>query len=88
MPTSSIPQGREPVLAAWGAGVDSTAMLIELVERGEPVDHVLFADTGGERPATLAFIPGFRARLKARGVRARSSATRRSGSRTGRPTER
>ena len=68
MPTSSIPQGREPVLAAWGAGVDSTAMLIELVERGEPVDHVLFADTGGERPATLAFIPGFRAWLKARGV--------------------
>ena len=25
---------RSPVLAAWGAGVDSTAMLIELVDRG------------------------------------------------------
>ncbi len=68
MSTPCIPLGREPVLAAWGAGVDSTAMLIELVERGEPVDHVLFADTGGERPATLAFIPVFRAWLKARGV--------------------
>lgn len=58
----------EPVLAAWGAGVDSTAMLIEWVGRGEPLDHVLFADTGGERPATLAFIPVFRGWLAARGV--------------------
>lgn len=59
---------RPPVLAAWGAGVDSTAMLIELIERGETVDHVLFADTGGERPETYAFIPIFRAWLTARGV--------------------
>ncbi len=68
MSPSSNAGAREPVLAAWGAGVDSTAMLIELVERGEPVDHVLFADTGGERPSTLAFIPVFRAWLRARGV--------------------
>lgn len=59
---------RPPVLAAWGAGVDSTAMLIELIERGENVDYVLFADTGGERPETYAFIPVFRAWLTARGV--------------------
>ena len=61
-------RAREPVLAAWGAGVDSTAMLIEMVERGEPVDHVLFADTGAERPATTAFVPLFRAWLQVRGV--------------------
>jgi hypothetical protein len=36
---------RQPVLVAWGAGVDSTSMIIELVARGEPIDHVLFADT-------------------------------------------
>ena len=43
---------RAPVLAAWGAGVDSTAMIIEMVARGEPVDAVLMAGTGSERPET------------------------------------
>lgn len=57
-----------PVLAAWGAGVDSTAMLIELVERGERVDAVLFADTGSENPLTYAFIPIFSVWLAAHGV--------------------
>lgn len=37
---------RAPVIAAWGAGVDSTAMIVELATRGEPVDMVLFADPG------------------------------------------
>src|SRR3546814_19782343 len=50
---------RAPVIAAWGAGVDSTAMIIELVERGEPIDMVLFADTGSEKTDTYAFIPIF-----------------------------
>lgn len=59
---------RSPVLAAWGAGVDSTAMLIELVERDEPVDQVLFADVGAEKVETLAFVPIFRAWLAERGV--------------------
>lgn len=59
---------RSPVLAAWGAGVDSTAMLIELIARGEPVDQVLFADVGAEKAETLAFVPIFRAWLEAHGV--------------------
>lgn len=59
---------RPPVIAAWGAGTDSTAMLIEMVEAGEPVDQVLFADTGDEHPRTYAFIPIFRAWLEERGV--------------------
>ena len=28
---------RAPVIAAWGAGVDSTAMIIELAEAGKPL---------------------------------------------------
>ena len=52
---------RPPVVAAWGAGVDSTAMIVELAERGEPIDMVLFADPGAEKSATYAFIPVFRA---------------------------
>ena len=57
-----------PVIVAWGAGVDSTAMLIELVERGERIDMVLFADTGAEKPETYLFIPIFRAWLADRDV--------------------
>lgn len=48
---------RSPVLAAWGAGVNSTAMIIELVARAEPPDAVLMADTGSERPETDRFVP-------------------------------
>ncbi|MBA4794412.1 MAG: hypothetical protein H2041_12165 [Phenylobacterium sp.] len=59
---------RPPVLAAWGGGLDSTAMLVELVSRGEPVDQVLFADTGAEKLETYRFIPLFRRWLSERGV--------------------
>lgn len=57
-----------PVLAAWGGGVDSTAMIIELVARGESPHAVLFADTGSERPETDAFVPLFRDWMVAHGV--------------------
>ena len=46
---------RPPVIAAWGAGVDSTAMIVELADRGEPMDMVLYADPGAEKSATYAF---------------------------------
>lgn len=59
---------RSPVVVAWGGGVDSTAMLIELVERGERIDIVLFADTGGEDPRTYAFIKMFSSWLRAYGI--------------------
>lgn len=45
----------QPVIAAWGVGVDSTAMLIEMIERGERVDMVLTADTGDEKPWTYRY---------------------------------
>lgn len=51
---------RPPVVAAWGAGVDSTAMIVELAERGVPIDMVLFADPGSEKAGAYAFIPIFR----------------------------
>src|ERR1700726_2054238 len=59
---------RPPVLVAWGVGVNSTAMLIELVESGNPPDHVLFADTGSEKAATYAFLPLFTTWLLERAV--------------------
>ncbi len=39
-------------IVSYGAGTNSTAMLIGLHERGERPDLILFADTGGERPET------------------------------------
>lgn len=47
------------LIASWGAGVDSTAMLVGLHERGIRPDAVLFADTGGEKPATYQYIEIF-----------------------------
>src|SRR3546814_1841088 len=46
---------RTPVIAAWGMGLDSTAMIIEWVARGRPLDLVLTADTGSERPETYDY---------------------------------
>lgn len=34
-------------------------MLIEMIEKGDQVDHVLFANTGSEKPATYAFAKAF-----------------------------
>jgi 3'-phosphoadenosine 5'-phosphosulfate sulfotransferase (PAPS reductase)/FAD synthetase len=48
-----------PVVAAWGMGIDSTAMIIEWVARGLPLSAVLTADTGTERDETYAFLPIF-----------------------------
>lgn len=48
-----------PVVAAWGMGVDSTAMIIEWVARGLPLSVVLTADTGTEREETYAYMPIF-----------------------------
>jgi hypothetical protein len=39
-------------IVSYGAGTNSTAMLVGLHERGERPDFILFADTGGERPET------------------------------------
>ena len=58
---------RAPVVISYGGGTNSTAMLIGLVERQEPVDLVLFADTGGERPGTYAYVKLFSQWLVERG---------------------
>jgi len=40
-----------------GLGVNSTAMLVGLLERNEKPDVILFSDTGGERDKTYDYIP-------------------------------
>src|SRR5690242_14871591 len=48
---------KAPLVVADGLGVDSTAMLLGLWQRGIVPDLILHADTGGERPETIAYIP-------------------------------
>lgn len=54
-------------IVAYGAGTNSTAMLIEMQRRGEKVDAITFADTGGERPETYAYVTLFSEWLVAHG---------------------
>ena len=56
------------IVASFGGGVNSTAMLIGMVERGEKCDLILFADTGGEKPHTYAHILEFSEYLVAHGM--------------------
>ena len=55
-------------IVSYGAGTNSTAMLIELAKRNEKVDLILFADTGGERPHTYNYILRFNDWLRNHGM--------------------
>jgi hypothetical protein len=54
----------QPVVVAYGMGVDSTAMLVGLHQRGIRPDLILFADTGGEKPDTYLYAPIIRQWLR------------------------
>lgn len=58
---------RSPLVVAYGMGVDSTAVLVGLKQRGERPDLVLFADTGSEKPETYAYLPVINAWLESVG---------------------
>lgn len=61
------PLTRPPVLWAWGVGVDSTAGIIEMHARGEPIDMVLTADMP-ERRETIEFRGRFMKWMEERGI--------------------
>jgi len=54
---------KAPLIVNYGAGVDSTAMLIGLHDRGEVPDLIMFADTGSEKPETIAYLDVMDAKL-------------------------
>ena len=51
-----IPHDGAPIVVSWGAGVDSTTMLVAMRREGVIPDKILFADTGGEKPETYAYL--------------------------------
>lgn len=50
--TSVVVDAASRLVVAFGGGVNSTAMIVEMHRRGITPDLILFADTGGERPET------------------------------------
>ncbi|WP_103727306.1 hypothetical protein [Novosphingobium sp. HII-3] len=59
---------RSPTVLCYGVGVDSTALLIELVSQGRKPDLVLTADPGAEKPETYAYLDLMRDWMKQRDI--------------------
>ena len=57
----------EPLVVAYGIGVDSTAMLVGYQQRGIRPDLILFSDVGAEREATYEYLPKINAWLRSVG---------------------
>ena len=56
------------LIVAYGAGTNSTAMLIEMRKRNIIPDLILFSDTGGERPETYDYLNKFNCWLVIHGM--------------------
>lgn len=54
-------------VVAYGGGVNSVAMMLLLIEQQKPVTHVLFSDTGGEKPSTYDYSEMFSEYLTSKG---------------------
>lgn len=52
-----------PIVVNYGMGVDSTAVIVSLQRHGLTPDLIIFADTGGEKPETYAYLATINAYL-------------------------
>lgn len=57
-----------PAVLSYGVGVDSTALLLELVSQGRAPDLVLTADPGAEKPETYDYLAMMGKWMDARGI--------------------
>ncbi|HEY0076839.1 MAG TPA: phosphoadenosine phosphosulfate reductase [Abditibacteriaceae bacterium] len=48
---------KQPLVLAYGMGVDSTAIIVRFVQLGIVPDLILFANTKAEKPETYAYLP-------------------------------
>jgi hypothetical protein len=55
------------IVVCYGAGVDSTAMLLAMHDQGIKPDLITFADTGGEKPETYAQVTKMNTWLASKG---------------------
>jgi 3'-phosphoadenosine 5'-phosphosulfate sulfotransferase (PAPS reductase)/FAD synthetase len=56
-------------ILSFGGGVNSVALMIWLVENQQPLDEVIFADTGAEVPETYGYLKITEKYLDDRGYR-------------------
>lgn len=58
---------RVPVVVKAGLGVESTGLICGMIERGELIDAIIFADTGAERDYTYKVRDGLNTILRVHG---------------------
>lgn len=56
-------------VASFSGGKDSTAMVLHMIERGDPLDEVMFCDTTMEFPAMLRHVEKVKKVIKAAGIK-------------------
>lgn len=66
-------------ILSYGGGINTVALMILLVENSEPLDEVVFADTGGEVPETYEYIEITREYLERHDIPFRTVQTRKHG---------
>jgi 3'-phosphoadenosine 5'-phosphosulfate sulfotransferase (PAPS reductase)/FAD synthetase len=59
----AINSKREKVYVSFSGGKDSTAMLLRMIELGEHIDEIVFADTGFEFPELYEYIDQIEAHI-------------------------
>ena len=62
----------EKWILSYGGGVNTTALMIYIVNNKLPIDEAVFADTGGELPETYAYLKVAREYLKKHGIKLRT----------------
>lgn len=61
-------KSNEKYILSFGAGLNSTALMIMLVEKQYPLDEVVFADTGAEVPETYEHLKAVDTYLSTQGI--------------------
>jgi len=57
-------QGSKEHIVCYSGGVQSTAMLLHMIEKKYPIDRIIFADTGVEKPGTIEYIKKIEKHIK------------------------
>jgi len=66
LPRIDVPADR-PIIVNYGAGVDSTALLVYMVQENIRPDLIIFSDVGDEKPETYAYLDFFDKWLQSKG---------------------
>lgn len=60
---------REINIVSYGAGQNSTAMIIEMVNRGMPITEIIYSEVGNEMPETYVFLKEFKVWCEKKGLK-------------------